>query len=141
MYLCRFSRKKYLLLILVAAQVVLILYFFLYRTEAKEGLHKISFLTGGYISKNKRASKIQLDNYINLERASSRGYFLDFNSSMCFTEGTDIKTMIVAKGINWKCNCLPGDFILNIRAIITTIAVYINFRMAWPRLWSTRGFI
>lgn len=84
-------------------------YYFLYKPETKEKLNKISFLPKINIpEKPERRTYYTLKESINLKRVTSRGYFLDFNSSMCFTEGTDIKSMIVVKGINWKCNCLPG---------------------------------
>lgn len=112
MYTYRPSRNKIVLLLLIIVQLsVIVSYFLLFKPEVKNRLNKISFLPKMHtLEKPNKQTYHTLDHNVNLNRTTSRGFFLDFNSSMCFTEGTDIRTMIVIKGVNWKCNCLEGNF-------------------------------
>ncbi|XP_066154333.1 beta-1,4-mannosyl-glycoprotein 4-beta-N-acetylglucosaminyltransferase [Euwallacea fornicatus] len=103
-------RNKIVLLALILAQLCLIVsYFFLNKPHIEQKLNKISFLPKIQVLKKADGRMYYtLNGSVHLKHVTSRGFFLDFNSSMCFTEGTDIKTMIVVKGVNWKCNCLQG---------------------------------
>lgn len=49
-----------------------------------------------------------LKSNIILKTVSTRQSYIDFNSSLCFKNGTDLASMKINQGINWKCNCLPG---------------------------------
>nr|XP_022907189.1 beta-1,4-mannosyl-glycoprotein 4-beta-N-acetylglucosaminyltransferase [Onthophagus taurus] len=45
---------------------------------------------------------------IALKRVPTRLGYTDFNTSLCYTNGTDVKEMRRSNDVNWKCLCLPG---------------------------------
>lgn len=49
-----------------------------------------------------------LKSNIILKTVSTRESYIDFNSSLCFKNGTDLDSMKISRGINWKCSCLHG---------------------------------
>ncbi|KAH1027876.1 beta-1,4-mannosyl-glycoprotein 4-beta-N-acetylglucosaminyltransferase [Dendroctonus ponderosae] len=110
MFTQRPFRNRLVLLSLILVQLCLITsYFLFYKSESRKKLNKIAFLPKVYASdKTNQKTYYTLKDIIDLKKICSKKVFLDFNTSMCFTEGTDIKAMSVIKGINWKCNCLPG---------------------------------
>ena len=44
---------------------------------------------------------------ITLISVQTRGNYMDFNTSLCYRNGTDLKSM-GRSNINWQCTCLPG---------------------------------
>lgn len=124
------NRNKIILFSFILIQLCLIAsYFFFYKPEVKEKLNKIAFLPRVFApDMPDRRTYYTLKDTVNLKRITSRGFFLDFNSSMCFTEGTDIKTMIVIKGINWKCNCLEGKYIICIYLFVSLVIQWKKYR-------------
>ncbi|XP_050304102.1 beta-1,4-mannosyl-glycoprotein 4-beta-N-acetylglucosaminyltransferase [Anthonomus grandis grandis] len=108
MFYYRYGRSKVFLLFLILMQLCLITsYYLLYKSEHKEKLKRVSFLAAIKGPNKVRKNYYTLNDTVVLKRALSRDHFTDFNSSMCFTEGTDTRTML-ANGNNWKCSCLPG---------------------------------
>lgn len=43
-----------------------------------------------------------------LNTVPTRYNFTDFNTSLCYTNGTDLKSMLRSNDVNWKCVCMPG---------------------------------
>ncbi|XP_060531709.1 beta-1,4-mannosyl-glycoprotein 4-beta-N-acetylglucosaminyltransferase [Cylas formicarius] len=110
MNLFRPNLKKVSLWMLLLTQILLVLsYFYLQNTENKLKLQGISFLTNSEQEKPEKFTYHTLtEGKINLKRFTTREYFINFNSSLCFTGGTDILSMRISRELNWQCSCLPG---------------------------------
>lgn len=127
MFTQRPFRNRLVLLSLILVQLCLITsYFIFYKSDSRKKLNKIAFLPKVYASdKTNQKTFCTLKDIIEFKKISSKKLFLDFNTSMCFSEGTDIKAMSVIKGINWKCNCLPGKYIL-IYSTLFQVPIYMQ---------------
>ncbi|KAJ8919306.1 hypothetical protein NQ315_003890 [Exocentrus adspersus] len=109
MYTFRLNLKRISIWILLLAQIVLILSYFFSRVSppVSKTNAKISFLKSIENVDEATATYHTLDTNIILKSVSTKNNFIDFNSSLCFKNGTDLISMKISK-VNWKCNCLPG---------------------------------
>lgn len=99
--------KKLSLWILVVTQILLISSYFFFKVDTVPfRREKISFI-GALKEDQPRYTYHTGSSRIFLKSISSRRSFMDFNSSLCYTNGTDIVSM-ERSSINWECRCLPG---------------------------------
>ncbi|KAJ8927101.1 hypothetical protein NQ314_020373 [Rhamnusium bicolor] len=110
MYTFRLNLKRISIWILLLTQIFLITsYFFLQVKTTKSIIDtKISFLKSNEDVKDVTPTYHTLNTNIILKSVNTRRNFIDFNSSLCFKNGTDLPSMKISKEINWKCKCLPG---------------------------------
>ncbi|XP_023013275.2 beta-1,4-mannosyl-glycoprotein 4-beta-N-acetylglucosaminyltransferase [Leptinotarsa decemlineata] len=110
MYIFRWNLKKISLWALLLSQVCLLLIFFYVQLipSEQESNGRISFLRSSEDTEEVRNTYHTLDSNIILKTVKTRQSYVDFNSSLCFINGTDLSSMKYAKGINWRCQCLPG---------------------------------
>lgn len=110
----RWSIKRLSLWTLLLMQVILaVLYFTNQNESSTNGIqhnlkNSITFIA---TVKNVSKNKIQYYNERNKIILTSKHVeelFEDFNTSLCYKSGTDLKLMRRHKDINWKCLCFPG---------------------------------
>ncbi|CAH1187612.1 unnamed protein product [Phyllotreta striolata] len=111
MYIFRLSLKRRIsVCVLITCQVFLMLIYFYAQfepnKETSEG-NGIKFLQNSEEFGDQRATYHTSKSNIILKTASTRRNFVDFNSSLCFKNGTDLPSMKINRA-KWKCNCLPG---------------------------------
>ncbi|KAJ8984589.1 hypothetical protein NQ317_006051, partial [Molorchus minor] len=106
----RLNLKRISIWVLLLTQILLVIsYFFLQIETAKPDIDtKISFLKSNEIVKDVTPTYHRLDTNLILKSINTRSSFIDFNSSLCFKNGTDLVSMRISKDANWKCKCLPG---------------------------------
>lgn len=73
----------------------------------KESNNKISFVRTNDYDEKKKVTYHILSNKFRLKAISTKTSYIDFNSSFCFINGTDMQSMKNSKS-NWQCSCLPG---------------------------------
>lgn len=94
--------------ILVLFQLLaLIVIFYLQPLTTNESTNKITFFNTFENTESVQPTYHKLNNNIILKSLSTRESYVDFNSSLCFKNGTDIVSMKLSNGIKWKCKCLP----------------------------------
>ncbi|EFA02024.1 Beta-1,4-mannosyl-glycoprotein 4-beta-N-acetylglucosaminyltransferase-like Protein [Tribolium castaneum] len=81
-------------------------YFYL-RVDSDIKSEKISFIRSPDEEQPKRTYHTS-SSRIFLRSINTHTKFIDFNSSLCYTNGTDLVSMKRSKEFNWQCACLPG---------------------------------
>lgn len=103
--------KKVFLWLFVIAQIILItLYFYVEEKSTnlqKPNTEKVSFLSKLNITKERKYTYRTISDLITLKLFNTRDSYVDFNTSLCFINGTDIRAMRKANDLNWNCKCLP----------------------------------
>ncbi|KAJ3631405.1 hypothetical protein MTP99_012534 [Tenebrio molitor] len=100
--------KRLSIWILLFTQILLIMsYFYLKVDNVALKSEKISFVNSPQEEQIKLTYHTS-DSRIFLKSINSRTKFIDFNSSLCYTNGTDLVSMKRSKQFNWQCSCLPG---------------------------------
>lgn len=110
MYSLRLSYRRLFLTVLVLAQAVLVavfLYVQINRPKEATG-NVVSFFQGLDTYKHNLITYHTVDSKINLRSVGARYSFIDFNSSVCYKNGTDLMSMNRTKNLQWSCNCLQG---------------------------------
>lgn len=108
MHIIRLNLKFISIWIIIILQIFAALtYFYLQSESADENTNKISFFNSIKNDENTQPTYHTLSNIIILKSFSTRESYVDFNSSLCFKNGTDLISMKISKKINWKCKCLP----------------------------------
>lgn len=109
----RFVKKTSICLIVIT-QIVLIAYFL---TENKsnninknkfQSSEKVSFIRTVNISTKPKHTYHTSSDHVKLKLLNTRDSYIDFNTSLCFINGTDTRAMHKARGSNWNCKCLPS---------------------------------
>ncbi|XP_044254429.1 beta-1,4-mannosyl-glycoprotein 4-beta-N-acetylglucosaminyltransferase [Tribolium madens] len=100
--------KRLSVWILLFTQILLIMsYFYLKVDRDIIKSEKISFINSHNEEQPKRTYHTS-DSRIFLKSINTHTKFSDFNSSLCYINGTDLVSMKRSKVFNWQCNCLPG---------------------------------
>ncbi|KAK9875736.1 hypothetical protein WA026_009533 [Henosepilachna vigintioctopunctata] len=107
MHIYKINCKR--LCIFVIIQILLVSSYYYTRRDTNTSLDgkKISFINSGNIKKSTKKTYHTQGNQIVLDKQKVRDKFVDFNSSLCFLSGTDIKSMNRLKN-SWTCNCKTG---------------------------------
>ncbi|KAG5875354.1 hypothetical protein JTB14_027675 [Gonioctena quinquepunctata] len=110
MYIFRLNLKKISLWTLILSQLcLLLLYFYVQLSPGiQEKDNGISFPSNNEDTQDLQSTYHTLDTNIILKTVKTRQSYIDFNSTLCFTNGTDLASMKTARGVNWRCQCLPG---------------------------------
>lgn len=108
MNIIRLNFKKISIGILVLFQIFAILiYFYLQPVSLDENTNKITFFKAIESYETTQATYHTLNKNIILKSLSTRESYIDFNSSLCFKNGTDLISMKISNELKWKCKCLP----------------------------------
>lgn len=109
MYKLRYF-KKLSIWILVFLQIFLLSTYFYFQSESFDveapTTSKVSFISTDNIMKANKYTYHTVGDRINLQLINTNYSYIDFNTSLCFINGTDIKSM-QQKDLNWNCKCLP----------------------------------
>lgn len=113
MYKLRWNYKRLSLCIILALQFGLVLCYFLLQVEepsnhTKEMKPKVSFLNAPATPQKHTSSYYTPTQKFVLKMKDTNEYYIDFNASLCFKGGTDLKSMQHARAPQWKCDCLVG---------------------------------
>lgn len=108
----RWNRRRLSVWLLLSFQVLLILTFIYIQHETFENPNrktdsKVSFLSSLTDTKNNSISYLTLSDKVYLKYASTSGRYVNFNTSMCYVNGTDLKVM-QRKNDVWSCDCTSG---------------------------------
>lgn len=110
----RWSRRRLSIWILLLLQVFLIGAFIYiqqdsYHKPNRKELSKVSFLSSSLVNtiKTNNISYLTLSDKIYLKYTSTSNKYVNFNMSMCFVNGTDLKVMQRSEN-NWRCECIAG---------------------------------
>lgn len=104
----RRNYKKLAIWILIITQILLILsYFYLKSPNKALTSQKITFVTSNIELPQKYAYHTSTSR-ISLKKVSTRTNYVNFNSSLCYKNGTDLLSMTRLKNIKWECTCLKG---------------------------------
>lgn len=107
MNIIRLNYKKISIGILALFQLLAVLiYFYIQPISIDQTTNKITFLNSIENDESTQPTYRTLNNII-LKSLSTREYYIDFNSSLCFKNGTDLISMKISNGLKWKCKCLP----------------------------------
>lgn len=97
--------------IILALQLILISSYFLFQTDSGHNLKSsISFnasLRDSPTTRNKVTYQT-IHNKIWFKLVESSSLYIDFNTSLCYKHGSDLKVMKQSKNVIWKCKCLNG---------------------------------
>lgn len=97
--------------IILALQLILISSYFLFQTDNVHNFKSsISFnasLTDLPTTRNKLTYQT-IRNKIRFKSVESSSLYIDFNTSLCYKDGSDLKAMRQSKNVIWKCKCLKG---------------------------------
>ncbi|XP_044748796.1 beta-1,4-mannosyl-glycoprotein 4-beta-N-acetylglucosaminyltransferase [Coccinella septempunctata] len=109
MYIHNINFKRISICILVLIQISLIVsYYFVQKDNgANSGSSKISFLNSRNYQQSPNITYHTVKDELILPKLHVRDKFTDFNSSLCFTNGTDLKSMERTKS-SWTCECKTG---------------------------------
>lgn len=108
MNIIRLNLKKISIGILVLFQILAILiYFYVQPVSIDENTNKVTFFKSIENYETTQVTYHILNKNIILKSLSTRESYVDFNSSLCFKNGTDLIAMKILNGIKWKCKCLP----------------------------------
>lgn len=108
MNIIRLNFKIISIWILVIFQILAVLiYFYLQHESTDQTTNKISFFNSIESDDFIQPTYHTLNNNIILKSLSTRDSYINYNSSLCFKNGTDLISMKISNGINWKCKCLP----------------------------------
>lgn len=108
MNIIRLNFKKISIGILVLFQLLAVLiYFYLQPVSSDQTTNKITFFNSIENDEVTQPTYHTSNNNIILQSLSTRDSYIDFNSSLCFKNGTDILSMKLSNGIKWNCKCLP----------------------------------
>ncbi|XP_028155356.2 beta-1,4-mannosyl-glycoprotein 4-beta-N-acetylglucosaminyltransferase [Diabrotica virgifera virgifera] len=110
MYIFRFNLKRISVWILILCQLFLIIIYFYsqLRPNSKTPENGVRFLKSEDDLGDTQMTYHVLKSNIILKTVNTRQSYIDFNSSLCFKNGTDLESMKISQGVNWKCTCLPG---------------------------------
>lgn len=112
MHIFRFSLKRLSIWILLLIQLLVITSYFYFQPKLNETDMKVKSVTF-FKTTNKQIDSMKItyhrdkDMFV-LGNIPTRYNFTDFNTSLCYTNGTDLKSMLRSNDINWKCTCMPG---------------------------------
>ncbi|RZB40210.1 Glyco transf 17 domain containing protein [Asbolus verrucosus] len=82
-------------------------YFYLKVDNHHANNEKISFVTS-HKEEHPKFTYHTTESRIFLKSINTRAQFMDFNSSLCYINGTDLVSMKRSKDFHWQCKCLPG---------------------------------
>ncbi|CAH1174201.1 unnamed protein product [Phaedon cochleariae] len=110
MYIFRLNLRKVSIGILLFGQLFLLfLYFYSQQSPIFQTTDsRISFLKSEDYENELQTTYHSLNSNIILKSIKTRQSYIDFNSSLCFTNGSDLNSMRLSTGGKWKCECLPG---------------------------------
>lgn len=101
--------------ILLFFQVVLIAIFIYIQHDSfkkpnQKPHNKVSFLSSLAKTVNTKndISYLTLSDQVYLKHLSASSRYANFNTSICFINGTDLKVMQRSSGVNWSCDCIGG---------------------------------
>lgn len=107
--------KRISLWIILALQVLLISSYFLLQIENPSATRHNLKTSVSFLRPNENDLPLRnkityhtIYTKINLKTLDTNEMYVDFNSSLCYKIGTDIKSMVRSKSPNWKCDCLLG---------------------------------
>lgn len=109
MYINKINFRRISLCILGLIQISLIISYYYVQKGDETGVNddKIRFLSSKNYEKPFEQTYHTSKDKVNLPRHHVRDKFTDFNSSLCFTNGTDLKSMDRSKN-SWNCDCKIG---------------------------------
>lgn len=110
MHIIRFNFKRISIWILIVLQLSAILTYLFWQPKDINNLSdsNVSFLKIVDNEGTDQPAYRSLNDIIILKSINTKHNYVDFNSSLCFKNGTDLSSMKLFTGVNWKCNCLPG---------------------------------
>lgn len=102
-------RRATIWLIACLQLFVITSYFFLQDANPPAIKPSVQFLTqqSNFTSQKGPTFFTQNQHEIQLNSTLTRSYYIDFNSSLCYHNGTDVKRM-QRSYISWKCECMPN---------------------------------
>lgn len=107
----RWNKKRLSIWILLFLQLILILLFVAIKPESENSTlrTKVSFVTSKNTGKSSQNSTYHTSNSeIYLKLVNTHENYANFNTSLCFINGTDVTSMNRLKNSIWKCECLNG---------------------------------
>lgn len=110
MHIIRFNFRRISIWILVLLQLCAIVTYLFWQPKYVSSLSgpNVSFLKSVDDDGTDQPAYRTLNDIIILKTINTKHNYVDFNSSLCFKNGTDLSSMRLFNGIKWKCNCLPG---------------------------------
>lgn len=111
----RCNIKKLAICIFLIMQITLLFLYWITQDEktTTEKLHNLNYpvkfikINNNNVTKNK-TKYFDKHSKITLMSRNVGDLFEDFNTSVCYKKGTDLKLMKRSKDLNWKCVCLSG---------------------------------
>lgn len=106
----RLIKKTSICLIVITQVILLSLYFFVDNKLNPSQIintEKVSFLNTLNVTTQTKYTYHTSSDRITLELLNTRDNYVDFNTSLCFINGTDARAMHKGNDLNWNCKCLP----------------------------------
>lgn len=69
---------------------------------------KVTFILSSDNNNRNNLTYLTTSSLIKLKYTSTRNSYKNFNTSLCFVNGTDLQSMQRSKNMNWNCECLKG---------------------------------
>lgn len=107
MYTFRLKYKKLWLCIIPVLCYILLQILQPSNSKATVTKPKVTFLNTG-LNSSEHTARYHTNRKCVLKIEETSEYYTDFNASLCFKSGTDLKSMQQAKSPQWKCDCLVG---------------------------------
>lgn len=110
----RWNNRRVCMWILLFLQVFLIATFiYIQKNKLEKSTtrpqDKVSFLSSlTNVMNVNNISYLTLNDKVHLKRTSTSSRYVNFNTSMCFINGTDLKVMQRSNDVNWSCECING---------------------------------
>lgn len=112
MIIRRGYRKSFLWTVFFLQVCLVSLYFYFWPTLTSNYTHnlnnKVSFVSSSESGISNNVTYLTINNQIQLKYVNTRDKYINFNTSLCFENGTDVTSMQRSKNPNWKCECLKG---------------------------------
>lgn len=105
----RWGSKKLYLLICAQLFLTALFIYFVPQFAVDSSNDKVTFhLSSNGDNNRKNVTYLTIESRIKLKYINTRDNYKNFNTSLCFVNGTDLKSMQRSKNPNWKCECLKG---------------------------------
>lgn len=108
----RWNIKRISIVILLLMQLTLLLIYLITQEKELKASHNLESPVVFLKTKNNGTRKKNVyfteNSRVIIKTRNVDDIFEDFNTSLCYKYGTDIKTMRKSKNNNWKCVCLPN---------------------------------
>lgn len=104
------NRRRFVCTLLLLCFQVILLFTFIYVGKDLDGypnLNSVQFLSTKDAKRDNSFVYHTVSSKIYLRFSNTRHSYTNFNTSLCFTIGTDLKSM-QRINTNWNCECLPG---------------------------------